>query len=392
MNKEQGSKHNAENEEKRDVKPFALYIHFPYCLRRCPYCDFNTYVAKTIPEDEFVTAILKELETRRTEKLWNARAIRTVFFGGGTPSLLSAEQIKKILAAVGAASEVTIEANPSSITKDKMAGFFKAGVNRISFGSQSFSSTILKTLGRDHTPEDITTAVNDAKSVGFKNISLDIIYGVPGQNISMLKSDLDSTIALIPEHISTYNLTIEKGTPFYEMKAKGELVLPEEEEIIGMMDLIESYLPSKGYDRYEISNYSLNGKECLHNLAYWDGDDYLGLGPGAHSYAYPKRWANAALPAEYQSQVLKNGIAESWSEELSKEAQCFEFWFTRLRKISGLDRKLFLQQFGFDPISHYQTTFQELEALGFLSLRDDRILLTQNGLRMYDSVIEKFIK
>ncbi|MEZ4753001.1 MAG: radical SAM family heme chaperone HemW [Bdellovibrionota bacterium] len=339
------------------MKPFSIYLHIPYCQQKCPYCDFNTYAVNRIPEDQYTLALIAELDFYSTAENFVGRPVQTIFFGGGTPSLFSVSSIRKIIAKIKQrfpvhhAAEISIEANPGPLTADKIQGFAQAGINRLSLGSQSFTVETLKTLGRTHRPEDIEAAIGGAKSAGIENLSLDLIYGVPRQTLDQLKFDLEETTAMNPSHISAYGLTIEKGTPFYTAYKKGTLILPAEDLLIEMMDEISNYLPSSGYQRYEISNFAADKLYARHNLAYWDGDDYLGLGAGAHSYCRDNqqlgtRWANYASPEKYIDQAMDLGDSAAWREDLSLKEAIFEYFFLGLRKLEGVSLTEFEKRFG----------------------------------------------
>lgn len=393
------------NTELQINRPFSVYVHIPYCLHRCPYCDFNTYALTSIPEKEYLSALLAELDFRATEDDWKNRQVQSIYFGGGTPSLFSAAAIKQVIYAVSnlftlkTEAEVTLEANPGTINPESLKDYYTSGVNRISLGAQTFDPDLLKTLGRIHSPEQIEVAVNAARDVGFKNISLDLIYGIPGQDIEKLKFDLKELIRLDPRHISAYGLTIEKGTPFYLKYKKGEFELPSEDEVIEMMTEINSFLPSCGYKRYEISNYAERGYEAKHNLVYWHGGDYLGVGAGAHSLcvAYngqsrqsARRWANFALPNKYIKECVTHGHAQSWKETLDAEKLMFEFFFLGLRKTEGVSFAEFEIAFGKSIEAVYPSTLHILLDQQLLERENGNLRLSAKGLDLADSVIENF--
>ena len=385
------------------MTPFSIYVHVPFCMHRCPYCDFNTYAVSELPERAYVNALLAELDMRAALPEWQGRPVQTIYFGGGTPSLFSANSIDSILTAIRArfptleAAEISLEANPGTVTTESLSGYFRAGVNRLSFGAQSFAPAVLKQLGRIHSPEQTVAAVESARSAGFTNISLDLMYGCPDQTLPDVAADVNQAIALAPMHISIYGLTIEKGTEYYTRFHRGILPLPTEDIVLQMMQTIEEILPKQGFARYEISNFALPTFHARHNLAYWNGDDYLGLGAGAHSFCrhaalqpYGKRWASYALPSVYIDHASSTGRAEAWSEELTLTSAMFEFFFLGLRKVSGVRKSSFSARFGIPPEAAYPRVLPLLIEGGMLTEQNDTLALSPRGLLLMDSVIENF--
>lgn len=389
------------------MKPFSLYLHIPFCFHKCPYCDFNTYAVSAIPEKEYVSALLAELDYRATLPEWRARVVQTIYFGGGTPSLFQPSSIRKIISAIcktfplDESAEISLEANPGTVTPESLAGYREAGVNRISLGAQSFDRSTLKTLGRMHSPEQIESAVEAARNAGLHNINIDLIYGVPQQSLESLKEDLTRTLALKPTHVSPYGLTIEKGTPFYLSYKKGTLKLPKEDSVVAMMEEINDFLPLNGLHRYEVSNFAHIGKEARHNMAYWSGIDYLGLGAGAHSFNasasvesgnYGMRWSNFALPVKYISETTAHGKAESWTDVLGFQEAMFEYFFLGLRKTAGINLRDFEERFQATVQSLYPALLQVLTDERLIKLDADRLALTSRGFMLADSVIENFVQ
>jgi oxygen-independent coproporphyrinogen-3 oxidase len=401
------------------MKPFSIYLHIPFCSHKCPYCDFNTYAVTVVPEKDYVGALLAELDYRASLPEWNSRPVQTIYFGGGTPSLFGPQSIVKILEAISErfsylpGLEVSIEANPGAVHGDDLSGYLAAGINRISFGAQSLNTHTLKTLGRTHAPEDVDNAMMNARRAGFDNINLDLMYGVPGQTITDLEADLAAMVELRPDHISPYGLTIEKGTPFYRGYKRGVLAPPDEETGALMMDKLGSILGGASYIHYEISNFALEDRQARHNLAYWNGDDYLGLGAGAHSFiarhkfspaadasfmarfrASEKtaalRWSNFALPSKYMKEVTGRGQASSWQDELDLKDLIFEYFFLGLRKIAGVSISEFKNKFGLEVVQCYPSLIRVLTGQGLIKLKDDMLTLTPRGLLLADSVIENF--
>lgn len=384
--------------------PFSLYIHIPYCRHKCPYCDFNTYAVARIPEQEYVQALLAELDFRLSSDEWRGRRVQSIYFGGGTPSLFSSESIDVILRHISARSEiesaleVTIEANPGTVNAESLESYRKSGVNRLSLGAQSFTPGMLENLGRVHTAEETVDAVRMSRSAGFDNLSLDIIYALPGQTLEDFEYDLSQLILLSPEHISAYGLTIEQGTPFYQAYSKGGLSLPREDVEVEMMTRLNSTLEKNNYLHYEISNFAREGMYSRHNSAYWNGDDYLGLGAGAHSFVRKSaeggisgvRWSNFAQPEMYMKRSCATGHAESWKDSVSQRDARFEFFFLGLRKIEGVSKSEYEGRFGEDVDVVYGSIINDLTRQGLLLNNNGILKLTSRGLLLADSVIENF--
>ena len=383
---------------------FSLYIHIPFCGQRCPYCDFNTYVEAKIPEDAYTEALLAELNYRATLASWRTRPLKTIFFGGGTPSLFLTTSLARVIARaqelfpVSSALEISLEANPGTVNQAYFEQLRQGGINRLSIGSQSLNETFLRSLGRAHSVSETRTAYQDARNAGFNNINLDIMYALPQQTLDDFKTDLNEFLLLKPNHISAYQLTIEKGTPFSFRHAQGELILPPEDTTIEMMSVLKKTLEINGFLQYEISNFAPAGFECRHNQTYWQGDDYLGIGAGAHSFVrsegngFGRRWSNFALPKEYMKQCHMNGAAESWSDALTREGLEFEFFFLGLRKTAGISTQDFQERFGYPIETHYQEPLKKLESDGFIKIKGTNISLTDNGRLLSDSILESFIR
>ena len=298
-------------------EPFAVYAHVPWCRHVCPYCDFNVYASAEPPETPYVDALIAELRTYTTDPAWRGRPAATVYLGGGTPSLLAPETVGRFVDAVAGScglvrdAEVTLEANPGTLTRDRLAGYRAAGVNRLSLGAQTFAASRLRTLGRDHIPADVPAAVEAARAAGIENVSLDLISGVPGSTLEDWRHDVSAALALAPTHVSAYALTWEERTPFDAWRRSGRLVPLDEDVEAAMADATDEMLTAAGFARYEISSWARPGFESRHNCTYWDGGDYLGLGAGAHGFsrtpAPGRRWANVRLPDAWAAAVATRG-------------------------------------------------------------------------------------
>lgn len=394
----------------------AIYVHIPFCAQKCPYCDFNTYAVRDIPENEYTDALCCELASFSRDARFSGRKVSSLFFGGGTPSIFSPLSIARVVRAVGdhfgfcEGAEVTLECNPNDAERDRLFGFRDAGINRVSFGVQSFRDEKLKLLGRDHSALEAIKALESAIGVGLENVSLDLIFGVPGESLSELKRDIAQAVALPIKHISTYSLTIEPGTPFFQRQERGLLKLPPDKDVARMLKVLPELLAAEGFERYEISNFARGGSfKSLHNIVYWRGGDYLGCGAGAHSYvascdgsgaiSSAERWSNVALPDDYirrsaavrkDRPVALEQVA-SWSERLGVSELIFEFFYLGLRLIEGVSRRGFFERFGCNVPSNIECVLRDLEAEGFILLEGDRIALSGSGVALADSVFERLL-
>jgi oxygen-independent coproporphyrinogen III oxidase len=382
---------------------FSLYVHIPYCQSKCPYCDFNSYAATTWPEAEYIHTLIAEMRDRAVTPPWAGQRVKTIFFGGGTPSLFAPDSIGSLievtdqLFGIERGAEITLEANPGTVTGATLVGFRAAGVNRISFGAQSFNAAILTFLGRIHDADDIRKAARLAHQAGFDRLNLDLIFAVPGQQIEDVRSDIAQAAALGPDHISAYNLTFEHGTAFFNEMQRGRIrPLPIDEQA-AMYDEVRSELPRRGYSMYEISNYSRPGHEARHNLSYWRAESYLGIGAGAHSCALEedfccgRRWWNERLPARYIAKVNDNGNAEAGSELIDKNTLEQEFVFLNLRLREGFQTREFQRRFGEAFDARFGNVAAPLIEGGLLVRERGWIFLTVRGLEIADSVFAEFV-
>lgn len=379
---------------------FSLYVHIPYCRAKCPYCDFNSYAAERWPETRYAAALCSELRHYAQSAPWAAGEVQTVFFGGGTPSLFAPSSIEQVLRTVSglwsiaADAELTLEANPGTVSPETLRGYRAAGINRISFGVQSFWPHHLQVLGRIHSGADAVAAVDWARAAGFDNVNVDLIFALPQQTPAEWESDLERAVTLQPDHVSAYNLTYEEGTPFHKLRSQGVLrQLPEEIEV-AMLTRTQEVLGAAGFEQYEISNYARPGHECRHNLNYWQSGDYLGIGAGAHSYAaggeWGSRWSNEKIPNRYIEAVERHGQATCASEALSERQARGEFVFLGLRCRAGVSAAAFHQRFG-DDLAALFPHAAGLLADGLLQNRAGRWQLTARGLLLADSVFATFL-
>ena len=382
------------------VAPFSLYIHIPYCALKCPYCDFNVRVVREIPEREYTNAIVRELAYYADSDGWRGRGLKTIFFGGGTPSLFSPEAIGAMIDRAAelfpftSDVEITLEANPED--RPRFAGYRAAGVNRLSLGAQSFQPHLLSGLGRRHTADD-TRAALDATRRQFDNFSLDLIYGIPAQTLDDLRADLAAALGFSPPHVSAYNLTFEEKTEFFYRLKHGKITPAAEELAIAMAATIEETLAGAGLQRYEISNYARSGHESRHNRVYWEGGDYLGIGPGAHSYAaaegnstFGRRWREEKNPIRYMERVAREGAAAMEYENLDAAMAAAEFMFMGLRTMRGVSTSEFVRRFGKRPAEVYPEIDAWLAA-GLMEAESGRLRLGRRGLMVADEIFLAFV-
>jgi oxygen-independent coproporphyrinogen-3 oxidase len=390
-----------------DRDSVGVYVHVPFCERVCPYCDFAVVAARRLPrerEERYVEALLAELASRQAA--FGGRALASLYLGGGTPSLFSPASLARVVAAVRAAFgprgevEVTLEANPGTLERERLPGFREAGVNRLSLGVQSFDDRTLKRLGRAHRAADAELALAAARAAGFAAVSLDLVLAAPGQTPAGLAADLARAIAAAPEHVSTYELTIEPGTPFATAAARGQLDLPDEETAVAMLELARAELAAAGYERYELSNHARPGFAAVHNRRYWERRPVLGLGVGAFSTDPPgpqapfgSRRANTRDLETYLAAVLAGRSAEADApERLDAATARGEAAFLALRSARGLDAGAFAAEFGEPPRGFWGSEIERLVAEGLLrEAPGGDLCLTPRGCLLADSVFQHFV-
>ena len=334
-------------------KPFSLYVHVPYCSKRCGYCDFNTYTPSELDRDDQIESWLQSAikETIFARKiLVEELTVDTIFFGGGTPSLLEASVIKEFINNVSKHFklkkdlEITLEANPDTITQSKAEDWLKAGINRISLGMQSSATNVLQVLDRTHNPANVLSSVEILKKAGFTNFSLDLIYGTPGESLEDWSNSLKDAIAINPPHISAYSLVIESGTRMGSQLSRGEIKAVSDDDAADKYQLAEKLLNENGYSWYEISNWAKENKECQHNLNYWKGNNWWGIGPGAHSHINGVRWWNQKLPKNWRESLDKDQSPALARENLTNEQIRNEEVMLLSRLKTGINRSDFDQK------------------------------------------------
>jgi oxygen-independent coproporphyrinogen-3 oxidase len=379
----------------------GLYLHIPFCRARCSYCDFNTYAGLERLYEPYIQALVQEV-CLLAPKL--AYPVGTLFLGGGTPTVLPARLLKQLLSAsfgefnLEGGAEVTSEANPGTITLDYLQSIHDLGVNRLSMGAQSFDEAELALLGRIHAAKDIDQTVKWARAAGFDNLNLDLIYGLPGQALDTWADTLRRALALEPEHMSLYCLTVEEGTPLHNQVMTGWLPTPDPDLAADMYDLADEWLADTGYRQYEISNWSRPGYECAHNLVYWHNRPYLGLGAGAHSSLEGRRWWNVQPVQTYIDRIRK-GADTPWpspaaqdGEVIDRPLEMGETMMLGLRLTrEGIAESDFRQRFGVSLGEVYGDVIQELEGLGLLAWSDGRLCLTRRGRLLGNQVFAEFL-
>lgn len=379
----------------------GLYVHIPFCVSKCPYCDFVSYGQDQYNEEDleaYLACLLQEAELYRRELRGEELKIETLYIGGGTPTCLSGGQLFALLDSLQktyclqTGAEVSVEANPGTLTRDKLLALLSGGCNRLSLGVQSFKERELKTLGRIHTPQEAVDAYRTARKAGFANISIDLMYGLPGQDPDDFLTDLKIAVSLGPEHLSLYQLNIEEGTPFYSLREKGVLPETAEETALLIYETAISYLAKEGYRHYEISNFALDGKESRHNQLYWRRQDYLGLGAGASGYLRGVRYANEGSLVAYRAALKRKERPVAEEERLDRETAMAEFMFLGLRLLAGVSKKEFLHNFGESINEVYQDTLSSLKQQELLAESDDAVYLTAKGLYLANVVFMAFLR
>lgn len=388
-------------------RPLGIYVHIPFCVKKCNYCDFLSAPATKQVRKTYIQALIGQIEAHKGFLSENHYEVKTIYFGGGTPSLLDVEEIGAVFAAIKKvfglldtdleAMEITLEANPGTFGKDKLLAYREMGFNRISMGVQSMNNEELKLLGRVHTVEDFLDNYQLARECGFENINIDLMQSLPGQTVEGWETTLKRVIELNPEHISAYSLIIEEGTKFYEWYADKEELLPDEETERTIYYRTEEILKEAGYERYEISNYAKPEKESRHNLSYWQGVDYVGLGLGASSLIKGERFSNEDTLQKFVeiAEQLENSMSNKMFVKernfLTKQEQMEEFMFLGLRVMKGVSKKAFKQQFGISMDEVYGGVLQKLVYEGLLLINEDNVKLTRKGIDVSNYVFAEFL-
>ena len=389
------SKRSGKHGGVRLIAAKALYLHIPFCGSKCPYCSFSSFPGLEHLYERYVHCLQKEIVQRYTH-LRGCR-LESLFIGGGTPTVLHPGFIVKLvdfcrdLFGFAEKAEISIEANPGTVNLETLELLKGSGVNRLSLGVQAFAEEELKRIGRIYSPADIYQAYKNARSAGFENISLDLMYGLPGQNVDCWRGDLDRAFSLGPEHLSLYQLSIDEKTLFYELFKQGVLEIPAEDTILEMDDVTLDSCAAAGYERYEISNFSRRGHECRHNLTYWKNEDYMACGAGAVSFSDGVRAKNTEDPAIYCS-MLETGInPTAESEKLGLNEAFRETVMLGLRLTKGVSAKRLYRRFGLDLKMEYGELLEDMIDQELLVLSSGYLRLTETGLKLANRVMAELI-
>ncbi len=383
--------------------PLGVYVHWPFCKSKCPYCDFNSHVRDGVEQARWRDALLKELEHAAREA--PGRRVETIFFGGGTPSLMAPETVAAVIARIRALwdhageIEITLEANPTSVEAGRFAALAEAGVNRVSLGVQALDTAALKFLGREHSADEALEALATARR-HFARFSFDLIYARPGQTPEAWAEELERALGFAGEHLSLYQLTIERGTRFFTDHARGAFVLPDEESSAAMFEATQARLTASGRPAYEISNHARPGAACRHNLIYWRYQDYVGIGPGAHGrFAEgvtqgPRKRATrrASGPEAWLEAVERTGHGTAESSVVTGQDMVEEALMMGLRLADGIDRATFASVTGADPVAALdEARLAPLVKAGFLEIEPDRLRATAAGRQRLNALLERLI-
>ena len=374
-------------------KEVGIYVHIPFCKRKCDYCDFISYSNKDSKIEEYVESVKKEIELQKIKS-----EITTVYIGGGTPSYIESKYIKDIINEVkkkniSENAEITIEVNPGTVTLEKLKDYKSVGINRLSIGLQSAKNELLNQIGRIHDYEQFLETYNMARKVGFKNINVDLMLGLPNQRISDLKETLEKILELQPEHISVYSLIVEEGTPIANKIEQGKLELPEEELERNMYWYVKNTLELNGYKHYEISNFAKQGYESKHNVNCWNQQEYIGIGVAAHSYRDITRYSNTEQLGEYIRNVQRENLERNRIiHEIQKEDDAKkEYMLLGLRQIEGVKISRFKEKFGDNPIYLFRNELKKLVEEELINVDEDNIRLTNKGIDLANLVWAEFV-
>ena len=374
----------------------GLYLHFPFCISKCPYCDFNSYQLKEDNQiSSYICALYQEI-TAYSQKLKKSN-IKTIYLGGGTPTILSGVQIYNILEfckgkfTIDKSAEITIEANPGTLDGEKIKLLIESGINRLSLGAQSFNDLFLKKLGRIHNTQDIIDSYFLAREIGFGNINIDIMFALPGQTTEDFQTTLKKAVSLKPDHLSLYNLTIKPGTEYYETYKSNTLKLPSEDEEYDMYHWAINFLKEKNFEHYEIANFARSHKRSLHNQIYWQNQPYLGIGAGAYSFIRGYRYMNFKDPAKYIKEVMNDKLPIDHGEKLSLRKRMIETIILGLRTKDGVSLKEYKTRFGINLNDIFSKQIDKLVSIGLLKKDDYRIKLTNKGIFLANTAFREFV-
>jgi oxygen-independent coproporphyrinogen III oxidase len=379
------------------TQALSIYVHIPFCIQKCGYCDFNAYLYRGHIAQTYLAALEQEIIHTASTRPWTEYHVPSVYFGGGTPSTLAPAELTRLLGLIGdsfplqADAEITLEADPGTIDLAGLETLRAGGFNRISIGVQAFDDDLLDTLDRLHSVAEARAALVWARRAGFWDLNLDLMFGLPGQSLTAWEASLQETIAFAPTHVSVYGLTIEERTPFYRRQQLGKLALPDDETQAVMFERADQLLTATGYVHYEISNYALSGWRSGHNLHYWRHGEYLGFGAGAHAYLEGYRMENERLPGRYIQAVVEHGRAVHMSEYIDPERRLHEGLMVGLRLQEGIDLAAFLQDYGVPLETIYAAPIAELTRAGYLQVTAGHLRLSDAGRLVADAVLSRLV-
>jgi oxygen-independent coproporphyrinogen-3 oxidase len=390
----------------------GVYVHFPYCRALCPYCNFNSYAAPEIPHAAYADAVIAEVRARAAAHALEGRPLVSVYFGGGTPGLWEPTALRRVLDAIGTtftldprAAEITVEVNPGSVDAAALPRLRDAGANRLSIGVQSLRDDALRRLGRLHSSTEALATLERGRAAGFEEVSLDFMFGLPQQDITEWRHDLETIVSLSVPHLSTYQLTVEDGTPLSDWVRRGQVVMPSNEDEAAFFDVTRAVLRAAGYEHYEVSNFARPRHRAVHNSIYWLGGEWLGVGAGAHGFlrtssdfagappgAAGVRWADEDDPPRYMARSLAGELPEAWREWPDPSTLVLEELMTGLRWLDGLDLGAFTTRTGVDLRVRFSRVIAGLATDGLAYVAGERLRLTEAGLLLLNTVVRRFFE
>jgi oxygen-independent coproporphyrinogen III oxidase len=382
---------------RRAMQALTIYVHIPFCIQKCGYCDFNAYLYRDHMAHTYLAALEREITHTASKRSWTSYSVPSIYFGGGTPSMLAPTDLTRLLGMIGSSfplqadAEITIEADPGTINLAGLEALRAGGFNRISLGVQAFDDDLLDKLDRLHSAADARGALVWARRAGFLDLNLDLMFGLPGQSLTAWETSLQEAIAFAPTHVSVYGLTIEERTPFYRRQQLGKLALPDEETQAAMFERADQLLTAAGYVHYEISNYALPGWRSCHNLHYWRHGEYLGFGAGAHAYLEGYRMENEPLPGRYIQAIAERGSAVRMTECIDRERRRHEGLMVGLRLREGIDLEAFLHDYGVSLDTAYAAPIAELTRAGYLQVTTGHLRLSDSGRLVADAVLNRLV-
>ncbi|MGB4439576.1 MAG: radical SAM family heme chaperone HemW [Sedimentibacter sp.] len=378
------------------MKKLGIYVHIPFCKRKCNYCDFYSIKWNDESENKYIDAVINEIKNYK-DTLDEKYCVDTIYFGGGTPTIINPDNLRRIIGKLRSIfeidenAEISMEANPNTLTSDNLKAYKEIGINRLSIGIQSLNDDILYKIGRIHNGREALEAIDRAKQFGFENINADAMFNIPGQTITDIETTLSKIIEKNVKHISFYSLKLEKGTPMYDMEKNSKIIMPEEDEEREMYYAGRNVMEDKNLFQYEISNFALKGYECKHNLKYWNQEEYIGIGPSAHSFLNSIRYSNPSDLNLYCQNSEENVFERKIQEVMNRKDLIFEYIMLRLRLTEGLNMVEFKNKFSIDFNETYSKQIDHLTKNNLLKYSGDFVKLTNLGMDISNYVFEKFM-